>query len=453
MYLPLIKTAFLRLQYRYFPNQAQNYWAQELLEAQGISAKLGQVFTQGKKRSPPKSSLPARQAEKIFQQTFNMHAGVVFEKEAIAASIGQVFCVKLGDRQLAVKFLHPKIKDKLKKEIDNIVLLGGHYSKLKGFGFNQANYKRFLEEVFAEETDLTREAYYQEKFRNHFLNEQWVIVPETLKEFSNTEILTQEWVESTLAQDLTSIQHYHILEFFFKSLLIHGVLHGDLNDRNWGITPDGTLVVYDFGCSQIVSERRTNGFIKLLRGDYSVENFLEFGIRLEATPFKDKVEQLGKALFSPFTSGSLMVHEWSYSEALNKEFGKDIKLLREYTDPWVLLMMRSLYSVLKTYEKLKQPIPFFEIVNPLLNLKAETMDAKNIKIEVRENNKLSMSMELPLTALDGLTTLMPPHVLQKLQERQIDLEQTLQKVRASGHVPQEIFYIDDGIKKYRVWIE
>jgi predicted unusual protein kinase regulating ubiquinone biosynthesis (AarF/ABC1/UbiB family) len=453
MYFPLLKTAFLRLQYRYFPNYAQNYWAQELLEAQGISAKLGQVFTQGKKRKLPKSSLAAKEAEKIFKETFSTHDQISFKNEAIAASIGQVFFITMGDQQLAVKFLHPKIKEKLKKEIANIVLLGSHYSKVKGFGFNKDNYTRFLEEVFTEETDLSREASYQDSFRNHFENDKRFIIPKVLQDFSNAEILTQEWVESTLAQDLSSIQHFHVLEFFFESLLKHGVLHGDLNDRNWGITADGTLVVYDYGCSQIVSARRTNGLIKLLNGQYSLENFLEFGIRLEATPFKNKVEQLGRALFSPFSAKTLMIHEWSFAESLNKEFGKDIKLLREYTDPWVLLMMRSLYSILKTYEKLKVPIPFMEILNPLLKIKDEAMSSKNVKIEVKENMQLSFSMELPLASLDNLATYMPSHVQEKLKERNIDLEQTLQKIRMSNYTPQEIFQIDDGIKKYRVWIE
>jgi predicted unusual protein kinase regulating ubiquinone biosynthesis (AarF/ABC1/UbiB family) len=345
------------------PNEAQQFWAQELLNSQGLSAKLGQLLAQGKESKLPKSSVSVDEAKSFFLKLHNKHIQV--SDEVLAASMGQVFHIQLNNKNYALKILHPGIRKKLEKEIENILLLGKYFSKAKGFSFDQQVFNKFLTEVFKEETDLLREADFQEKFSTIFKSDTRFKIPMVIREFTNTSALCQEWVDSTLARDLSHFQNFTIFTFFFESLLVQGTLHGDLNDRNWGINQDGQVVVFDYGCSQIITPRRILGFKKLLMNEDVAQAFLEFGIRLERTWFKGREQQLRDALFEPLLR-EFIQPDWSYSKDLESEFGQKIKLLREVTDPWVLLMMRSLFSLIRIYQNRKMAIPLKELIAPYL---------------------------------------------------------------------------------------
>lgn len=348
------------------PNEAQQFWAQELLNSQGLSAKLGQLLAQGKESQLPKSSVSVHEAKAFFLKEHSQEIQV--SNEVLAASMGQVFQIQLNQKNYALKILHPGIRKKLEKEIENILLLGKYFSKAKGFSFDQQVFNKFLTEVFKEETDLSREADFQEKFSTIFKNDTRFKIPKVIGEFSTSSALCQEWIDSTLAKDLSQFQNFNVFTFFFESLFIHGTLHGDLNDRNWGINQDGQVVVFDYGCSQIISPTRISGFKKLLRNDDVTQAFLDLGIKLERTWFKGREQQLRDALFEPLLR-ELIQPEWSYSKDLEGEFGQKIKLLREATDPWVLLMMRSLFSLIRIYQNRKIAIPLKELLAPYLVIK------------------------------------------------------------------------------------
>lgn len=450
MITSLLKIPLLRLKYRFLPNEAQAFWAQELLEAQGLGAKLGQILAQGKKTQPPKSTLTPEEASSIFKKTFDKDMS--FSNEVFAASMGQVFFTGLGGKDYAVKLLHPGIRERLKKEIDNIILLGGYFSKAKGFRFDKDVFRRFLEEVFEQETDLRREAHFQEKFKKIFLDDLRFVVPGVHREFSNDSILTQELITCSLAQDLYTIPHFHIFDFFFDSLLQHGILHGDLNDRNWGLKNDGTVVVYDYGCSHVISERRTNGFKKLLMNQDVVNGFKEFGIRLEASSFKGQEQELRDALFSPLL-GPVVPASLTYSQDLQRKYGDRIKELREFTDPWVLLVMRSLFSLIRIYQDRKIDIPLNHLIQPYLKVKEDTMKGSQIKIEVMEGEEIVVAMTLPMTALENLESLMPPKVSEKVKDEGIKIPHIINQVKSSGYASQELFSLKIENRSYRVWVE
>lgn len=445
----LLKIPYLRFKYRFLPNDAQKFWAQELLDSQGLTAKLGQVLGQGKATGLPKSSLSPAEAKKIFKKVFPKN--ITFSGEILAASMGQVFFVTIEGKNYALKILHPGIKEKLKKEIDNLILLGGYFAKTKGFNFDKTLFRRFLVEVFEEETDLKREALFQEKFYSLFKDDSRFVIPAVIRDFSSDDFLCQERIMANLAKDLRTFEHQGIFDFFFRSLLMHGLLHGDLNDRNWGLL-GGKVVIYDFGCSQIVSERRTTGLKKLILNKDVVEGFKELGVRLEATWFKGREQELRDALFIPLFEKEISPN-WSYSEKLQSAFGEKIKLLREHTDPWVLLMMRSLFSLIRVYQDRGTRIHLKDVTAPYLSLKEASMKATQIKVEVLEIKKQVVFMTLPITALPNMEALMPEKVLEKIRSENLNINSMIQSVEASDYAPQELFHLSIGERSYRVWID
>ena len=450
MFITFFKIAYLRIKYSYFPNKAQKFWAQELLNAQGLSAKIGQVLGQGNHYDPPKVTLTEKKLVDLFDKFF--HTEVFPSGEVYAASMGQVFFVTIHNSPYALKILHPGIKEKIKKEIKNILILGKYYSKINGFHFNTEVFQRFLTSSFEEETDLNREASFQEKFHKIFAKDERFKIPKVIKEFSNEHFLCQELVLSDLAYHLKEIPQFHIFDFFFDSLLKHGILHGDLNDRNWGRINLKTIVVYDYGCCQIISERRINGLTKLLMNQDIVNGFKEVGIRLEATWFKGREQELRDALFNPLLD-EIIAPDWSYSKTLKGIFGERIKILREYADPWLLLMMRSLFSLIRTFQAKGIPIPLKQIIEPHLHLKSKDMSSTNIKIEVLEDKKQVVYMILPMTSLDNLQDLMPEKVSTKIHEDGIDIKSIIQKVKDTDFVPQNLFNLNIQDRSYRVWID
>ncbi len=450
MFSTLLKIPYLKAKYKYFPDKAQKFWAQELLNSQGLSAKLGQVLAQGKETELPKSSIPVAKAEALFRKAFPLP--VEFSQEVFAASMGQVFFARTPDQELAVKFLHPGIKEKLKGEIENVLLLGGYFAKTNRFTFNREVFRNFLTEVFQEETDLTREGQFQEKFFQIFQHDRRFKVPRVIRDLSSSDFLTQELARSRVARDLKTFPHHHIFDFFFTALLDHGVLHGDLNDRNWGLGQDDVVVVYDYGCSQIVSCRRTNGLKKLLQNTDVVDGFREFGIRLEATPFKGQEQKLRDRLFGPLIDRPI-APDLTYSEDLQHIYGDKIKSLREFTDPWVLLMMRSLFSLIRVYQDRKVPIPLGEVLSRHLEVTSEPTKATGIKIEVLEDGRQVVFLTLPLSALDTLESFMPEKVIDRIRHEQIDLDDLIAKVKASDNAPQELFDFSIERRSYKVWVD
>lgn len=449
MPISLIKIPYLRLKYRYFPNKAQAFWGQELLNSQGISAKIGQILAQGKESQLPKSSLKPQDAQRIFFENFNEK--ILIEGEALAASMGQVFTIKVDDQTFALKILHPGIKKKLQKEIGNLLLLGRYFAKAKGFSFNVPTFKRFLVEVFEEETDLKREALFQLKFFNLFAGNLKFKIPKIIPHYSNENILCQEWVPAFLARDLKRFPSFSIFEFFFQSLLQEGVLHGDLNDRNWGYNAQDQVVIYDYGCTQIISERRINGLKKLILNQDIKEAFKEFGVRLEATWFKGKEQELRDALFDPFIKSQVKA-DWSYSQDLEARFGDKIKALREFTDPWVLLMMRSLFSLIRIHQERKISIPLRELVNPYLMIKNEFESKVQVHIEITENQKQVFYFALPYSSLEIIKGYIPQKTQEKIQEEGLKLEDILINALKKGPVAQDIFAVQIENRRHRVWV-
>ncbi len=445
----ILKIPLLRLKYRFFPNSGQKFWQQELLNSQGLSAKIGQVLTQGKQTEMPKASIKKAKAEKLFYDHFKTE--IKFSDEALAASIGQVFLGRIEDKAVAVKILHPNIKKTIKNEINNVLLLGKYYGKLKGFEFKSNIFEIFLREVFEQETDLEREADFQEKFHRIFSESQTIIIPAVYRNYSNKDLLTQENKTCVLARDLKEIENFYIFNFFFEALFNHGILHGDLNDRNWGINENDQVVVYDYGCSHIISSRRINGLLKLIKNEDLVNAFKEFGVRLEATYFKGKEQELRDGLFAPLFD-DFIVPDLAYSENLKNKFGDEIKKLREFSDPWVLLLMRSLFSLIRVYQDRKISIPLNTLLIPYLESKVNSMSSTQIHIQVTEGNQEVVSLRLPMTALENLSDLMPDNVAQKIHEQGLDLAKISENVVASGFKPQDLFKMEMNNRSYRVWI-
>jgi predicted unusual protein kinase regulating ubiquinone biosynthesis (AarF/ABC1/UbiB family) len=453
-FITLAKVFYWRLRMRYFPSTAQRFWAQALLDANGLNAKVGQIFAQGggQGQSLPQSTLSVFEAKNLFVQSFG-HDEIYLNPVILSASMGQVFHAHIAGEDLALKILHPGIKQKLEKEINSLLLVAKYFAKSKGFFFDAKVFERFLKDMFEKETDLERERSNQAVLYEYFKNHSKVLLPEVIEQYSNKLILTQRWLNVNLARDLIQLDDFIVFEFFFESLLKYGYLHADLNDRNWGKLNDGKTAIFDFGSVEYISPRRRSALIKLLQGQGDLETFQSFGIKLELTSLATQSQKLRDALFSLFDQSPNLELQKNYAQTLRAEFGKSIQELRECTDPWILMFMRSLFSVIQSYNRMDVAVPFKKIIAPYLSNQQEAAVKTQLKVEVREKGEMKVFLTLPSDVLNRIHDYLPSNALEIIKQKNIQLDQLVQKAKDQNYAAQMIMELEIENKTYKIWLE
>ncbi|MEZ4464343.1 MAG: AarF/UbiB family protein [bacterium] len=167
-------------------------------------------------------------------------------------------------REVAVKVQHPGIRDAMEADLKNASFLESTVGVMAGM--RKFESKRVLEEVrarFREELDYRLEAERQTAFRALFAGDPQVIIPEVIADRSTGAVLTTELAtglsldaarerpEAERAAWCATLWH-----FVYKSSLLGGLFNADPHPGNYFFQPDGRVVFIDFGCVQIVEDRR-----------------------------------------------------------------------------------------------------------------------------------------------------------------------------------------------------
>lgn len=64
-----------------------------------------------------------------------------------------------------------------------------------------------------------------------------------------------------------------------------------------------------------------------------------------------------------------------------------------------------------------------------------------------------VDLRLPIASLDIIETLMPQKVLDRLKEKNFNLQELVTRVKSSGYRPQTLFEMVTPERSYKVWIE
>ena len=173
-----------------------------------------------------------------------------------AASIGQVHRATLADgTEVAVKVQYPQIVAALQGDLRNIDLVmslaGAAYP-----GLDAAAIKDEIRSHFLAECDYRREAANQELFRNLYLDDSRVTIPEVFPQLSTGRVLTTRWVQgrkfadfvASASQEARNRAGEAIFWFAFHSIFGHGLFNCDPHPGNYLFAEDGRVVFLDFGC-------------------------------------------------------------------------------------------------------------------------------------------------------------------------------------------------------------
>jgi len=212
-----------------------------------------------------------------------------------AASLGQVHKAQLhSGEEVVVKIQRPGLKQLFTIDLAILKKIANYFQNHPKWGKGR-DWLGIYDEccrILWLETDYLNEGRNADTFRRNFRSQNWVKVPRVYWRNTSPRVLTLEYLPGI------KISHYEALEAagldrkllaklgakaYLQQLLNDGFFHADPHPGNLAVSPDGSLIFYDFG---MMGEIKTNIREKLMQtlfgiaeknGDRVVSSLIELG--------------------------------------------------------------------------------------------------------------------------------------------------------------------------------
>ena len=200
-----------------------------------------------------------------------------FEETPIAAaSIGQVHRATLPDgRCVAVKVQRPGLENIIELDMTLLKLfVSSIQSMLPPTDFDTIVGE--LERSVREELDYRQEAHWMQYMGDFLANLPEVVVPQPVSNYCTAKVMTSNFVvgqplmteldQRQAAGDQAGVSDLlgRLLDLYLRQVLQTGIFQADPHPGNLLVTPDGKLVLLDFGCTMQLSESFRNNYYKVL---------------------------------------------------------------------------------------------------------------------------------------------------------------------------------------------
>jgi len=183
-----------------------------------------------------------------------------FEAEPLAAaSLGQVHRARYRGEEVVVKVLRPGVEELVRKDMElaRPVL---RWLERRVPNPHLRNARTVIEEFAArvsEEMDFVHEAENARRIHENFRGNPRVVIPRVIPELVRPRVLVLEYVEGTRVDRLSNRPGERpqdprgvvsaVMELYLRMMLVDGFFHADPHPGNVLVTPDGKVVVLDFG--------------------------------------------------------------------------------------------------------------------------------------------------------------------------------------------------------------
>ncbi|MBO6978318.1 MAG: AarF/ABC1/UbiB kinase family protein [Prochlorococcus marinus XMU1428] len=194
-----------------------------------------------------------------------------------SASLAQVHRATLKDgKKVVFKVQRPNLKELFIIDLGIMQQIAGLLQKNKNWsrGRNWVEIAKECRKVLMKELDFNCEAQYAARFRQQFLDDENVNVPEVIWDMSSEKVLCLSYLEGTKISDLEKLQSQEIdlpkiaeigAISYLKQLVIYGFFHADPHPGNLAVSKQGKLIFYDFGMMGNISnnlQTRLGGMVK-----------------------------------------------------------------------------------------------------------------------------------------------------------------------------------------------
>ena len=341
-------------------------------ELKGLAMKMGQVMSYVDVSLPPEmrdlmSVLQTQSQPTAFEQVketiradLGQRAEVLLagmeQSPVSVASIGQVHRGVLPDgTEVAVKILHPGVREALEADFA-FARIGPVFARLlaPGAGATVKDFMAEMRERMLEECDYVLEARRQQQFKDLLEDDPAVIVPAVHGDWCTERVLVTAWepgldLESFLAgnpgQGLRDQVGAALFDIYFGTLYRHGLFHADPHPGNYSFREDGTVVLYDFGCTREFDREAIRALAHLahavVRDDEAEirDAFERLGGNIPAgEKAYEHVQRLLRGFFMPLLTPGIHQVDGSVNMAMG-EVIKDKRMLMRLRVPGKLLFL------------------------------------------------------------------------------------------------------------------
>lgn len=323
--------------------------ANTLGEMKGAVMKVGQIASQFKdvfpkeiadalaklqKESPP---MPFAVIEKQIIAELGKPPAELFASfdttPFAAASIGQVHRARTHDGQdVVVKVQYPGVEDCVESDLKHLRMA------LKVAGVLKID-KDMLDAIFdeirrslEEELNYVREAEQARLFAAFHAYDPLIVVPRVFEDYTARRVLTLAYEPGDhisqvqaphYSQDTINALGHRLFRAIGAQIYGLNAVHCDPHPGNFAFRPDGSLIIYDYGCIKTIKPEIVEAFRKTTRaalvGDYTALDFalIEMGVRnTDVAPvmnsdFYIPWVEIALRCFSeqPFDFGTARLHE------------------------------------------------------------------------------------------------------------------------------------------------
>ncbi len=183
-----------------------------------------------------------------------------------SASLAQVHkAILKNGKQVVFKVQRPNLKNLFTIDLSIMQQIASVLQKNKNWsrGRNWVAIAKECRKVLMKELDFRCEAQYAARFRQQFLEDDNVDVPEVIWDLSCERVLCLSYLEGTKISDIEklnakNIELPKIAEIgaisYLKQLVNYGFFHADPHPGNLAVSDSGKLIFYDFGMMGNISD-------------------------------------------------------------------------------------------------------------------------------------------------------------------------------------------------------
>lgn len=208
---------------------------------------------------PPEEMDVSQKLREHFDIVPEDHFEYIDEKPLAAASIGQVYKVRLkSGKEAVLKIKRSNIREVITADLafikDLTKFLESKYEVI--YKMNLYQIILSFENSLMRELSFVNELNNMERFRKNFKENTQVYVPKVYRAYSDDEMLCMEFIDGVKINDVEGLKALGLapksivqqgLDLYLEQVLVHGFFHADPHPGNVFVNKKGQIVFIDFG--------------------------------------------------------------------------------------------------------------------------------------------------------------------------------------------------------------